>query len=395
MSEYQSIVQGKYLANCFLFDQNLTYSCKNQNECENDGRCVQDKFHCPSCYYGKRCQFTTSGFGLSLDGILSYHILPRISLLKQTPIVVFALIITTLLIFLGFVDGILSLMTFKNEAVREVGCGWDLLGSSIMTLVTMILFGLKYFILVYAQMRSIENRTFLMIQCYSIDFLLRTSLWMDQWLNAFVAIERAITAIKGTSFNKKMSKKTAKFVMVILFLIIVGSSIEDPFYRHLIDEDTDYEQMKRTWRVITYPYGLTIYNTAVDSLHFFGPFISNLGSSIVLIVVKSRQQIHLHTERRFDQVFRKQILEYKHLLIGPMVLAAFAVPRLILTFISKCMKSMNDSWIYLIGYFLSFIPSMLTFLIFIAPSKFYKSTEFSSDGLLMKYFSHFNVYFAL
>ncbi len=36
------------------------------------------------------------------------------------------------------------------------------------------------------------------------------------------------------------------------------------------------------------------------------------------------------------------------------------------------MTSIRDSWLFLIGYFLSFIPSMLIFMVFIFPSKLYK-----------------------
>jgi hypothetical protein len=36
------------------------------------------------------------------------------------------------------------------------------------------------------------------------------------------------------------------------------------------------------------------------------------------------------------------------------------------------MKSVNDSWLFLFGYFISFIPPILTFVIFILPSKLYK-----------------------
>jgi hypothetical protein len=36
------------------------------------------------------------------------------------------------------------------------------------------------------------------------------------------------------------------------------------------------------------------------------------------------------------------------------------------------MRSSREPWLYLCGYFLSFIPSMLTFIIYILPSKKYK-----------------------
>ena len=82
---------------------------------------------------------------------------------------------------------------------------------------------------------------------------------MDQWLNACVAIERAITIIKGTSFDKKKSKQTAKFVIIILLIIIIGTSIHDPIYRHLIDEENyDDDNVKRIWCIVTYPSSLQI-----------------------------------------------------------------------------------------------------------------------------------------
>jgi hypothetical protein len=36
------------------------------------------------------------------------------------------------------------------------------------------------------------------------------------------------------------------------------------------------------------------------------------------------------------------------------------------------MKSADDAWLYLIGYFISFIPSMINSIVFILPSEFYR-----------------------
>ncbi len=41
------------------------------------------------------------------------------------------------------------------------------------------MFGLKFFILLLAQMTMISNRLFLSIQCHSIDFLLRIVLYLN------------------------------------------------------------------------------------------------------------------------------------------------------------------------------------------------------------------------
>jgi hypothetical protein len=274
----------------------------------------------------------------------------------------------------GLLDSILSMMTFKNKVVREVGCGLYLLGSSITTLLTIIMFGLKFLILLLAQMTIITDRSFLLFQCHSIDFLLRVGLYMGQWLNACVATERAYTIIKGASFNRKQSKRTAKFVILLLVIVIVGTSIHDPISRGLIDEESnnDDDNVKRTWCIVNYGSVLQVYNSMINTIHFFGPSMINLISSIILITKKSRQQSKIHKQRAYKEILIEQLKENKHLLTAPIVLFVLALPSIILTFVSKCMKSSNDAWLFLVGYLISFVPPMLTFIVFILPSKFYK-----------------------
>ncbi|CAF5116512.1 unnamed protein product, partial [Rotaria sp. Silwood1] len=76
--------------------------------------------------------------------------------------------------------------------------------------------------------------------------------------------------------------------------------------------------------------------------------------------------------RTYYDLIRENFHQHKPLFIAPVLLVILALPRSIMTFVSKCMKSANESWLFLVGYFISFIPPMLTFVIFILPSKFYK-----------------------
>jgi hypothetical protein len=370
----------KRLANCFNFVHNMTFDCIGQSECENGAQCFQDHLTCPyrsmcmcpSCFYGARCQFSTSGFGLSLDAILGYHILPHISIIHQSSIVQFSLAFTIIFVVAGLINGIFCLITFKNKIVREVGCGLYLLSSSIIVLLTIMMFGLKFFILLLAQMTIISNRSFLSFQCHSIDFILRVCLSMDQWLSACVAVERAITAIKGLGFVKKKSRQAAKLVIVILLIVIVGTCIHDPIYRRLINEENEDDDQKRIWCIVTYPSSLQIYNYIIHIVHFFGPFMINLISPVILIIKTSHHQSNVHQERTYKEILHGQFREHRHLLTAPIVLVILALPRLIITFVSKCMNSTGDAWLFLVGYFISFIPSMLTFIVFISPSKFYR-----------------------
>ncbi|CAF4831993.1 unnamed protein product [Rotaria sp. Silwood1] len=71
------------VANCFEFDHHMKSDCLGRSGCENGAQCFQDSSTCaqtsicvcPACFYGVRCQFSTSGFGLSLDTILAHDII--------------------------------------------------------------------------------------------------------------------------------------------------------------------------------------------------------------------------------------------------------------------------------------------------------------------------------
>ena len=238
------------VANCFEFNHKMTFNCFGQSVCQNDAHCFQDSpicprrsmCVCPACYYGTRCQFTTSFFSLSLDAILGYHIEPSVGLIKQPLMVQISVVLTIIFIFIGLLNGTLALITFKSKSTRSVGCGYYLLCASITTLVITAMFGLKFFILLLAQMQVIGNRSFLSFQCHSVDFILLCALNMEQWLNAFVAVERTITIVKGARFDKKKSKRMAKLVMCILLLNIIVTGLDDPIHRRLIDKESEDER---------------------------------------------------------------------------------------------------------------------------------------------------------
>ena len=387
------------VANCFEFDHEMKYDCQGQNECEYNAACLQDDPKCPtksmcicpSCYYGSRCQFSTSSFGLSLDAILGYHILPEVALTQQSSIIQFSLLVTIIFFIIGLINGILCILTFKNHVVLEVGCGLYLLCSSITTLLTMIMFTWKFFVLLLTQMTIFSNQTFLLSQCYTIDVLLRIFILLDQWLNTCVAIERTITVIKGINFNKKASLKSAKIAIVILCLMITATSIHDPFYRNLITEqDENYPDIKRKWCIVRYSSNLQYYNSIIQSIHFIGSFVVNILSAIIVIVKKSRQEQILHPQQDFRKIVKDQIEKHRSILTSPLILVILALPRLIIIFVSKCMQSTNNSWLYLIGYFISFLPVMLTFIIFVVPSTFYRAQCQISIDKIRTFFPRFH-----
>ncbi|CAF4340835.1 unnamed protein product, partial [Adineta steineri] len=225
----------------------------------------------------------------------------------------------------------------------------------------------KFLILIIAQTTYVTNILFLQIQCRSIDYLIRVGLNLDQWLNACVAIERAMTVIKGVSFNKKKSVKIAKYVIVILIIVIISSNIVDPIYRRLVIIDNNDE--KRIWCVLHYSSIIQKFNITMNILHFCLPFIINLISASIIIINSARLKSSLQKKKSYKEHLNEQFQQHRHLLISSFLLFILGIPRLVILFSRGCMKTNADSWWFLMGYFISFFPPMLNFIIFVMPSE--------------------------
>ncbi|CAF4453480.1 unnamed protein product, partial [Adineta steineri] len=131
----------------------MSYNCQGHSYCGDNGRCFQDNITCPStsacicdkCYYGSKCQLNSIGFSTSLDVIFGYHIKPFISFTKQSSAVKITASITILMLIFSLINGLLSALTFKSESLLKVGCGIYLLTNSIISILTITIFTIKYF----------------------------------------------------------------------------------------------------------------------------------------------------------------------------------------------------------------------------------------------------------
>ncbi|CAF2850740.1 unnamed protein product [Rotaria sp. Silwood2] len=366
-------------SNCFFFNHTMNYDCQGRHYCENDGQCFQNNETCPTkltcvcpnCYYGTKCQFSTKGFLFSLDPILSYHVKPNVSLIQQPLIIKISIVISTIMLILGLISGILSIIVFCRVKPRQVGSGYYLLISSITSICMIIILTIKFWQLILSQMSLINNRSLLMFNCMSMDFLLKVLLASSEWLNACVAIERMISVTKGTRFNKQRSKQLAKSVIFSVFFFSIITQIHDPIHRQLIDDIDDDEQ--RIWCFVEYSYSVRIYNSFITLFHFLVPFSINFITALVIIKKIARRRSNIYPEQSYHDHFQRQMHHHQHLLFAPCMLILLGLPRLIVSFSKSCMKSAREPWFYLIGYFVSFIPSMLTFIVFVLPSKNYKS----------------------
>ena len=112
---------------------------------------------------------------------------------------------------------------------------------------------------------------------------------------------------------------------------------------------------KRTWCFASYISVISIWDSATTIFHIIVPFVMNFASAIIIIKTCTRQRAVIKKQEKYQNILIEQLKQHKVLLIGPTVLAILAVPRFIIALTSGCMKSAHDSWLFLVGYFISLI----------------------------------------
>jgi hypothetical protein len=232
-------------------------------------------------------------------------------------------------------------------------------------------------------MSLITNRSFLSSNCKSMEYLLKVLVNISGWLYACVSAERAIVAIKDTKFNKIKNKQVTKWIIILICIFIITTHIQDPIYRDLIDD----EEEKRTWCIVQLTPSVHLFNSIISILHFFLPFLLNILSAFTIIISVARRRSTAQKQQSHKEHLRKQFRELKHLLISPCVLILLALPQMIISFMSGCMKSPRNPWVYLIGNFMSYLPSMFTFIIFVIPSDTYRN-EFTDTVKRINQYIH-------
>jgi hypothetical protein len=235
-----------------------------------------------------------------------------------------------------------------------------------------------------SQMNWIINRNYLLLNCILIDFLIKSLLSIIDWLYVCVSIERVIAVIQDVNFHKAKAKRVAKWIIIGICLFTVLTYLHDPIHRRLIDDEDEH----RTWCIIQYSTSLKAYNAVILILHFILPFIINIISALIIVISIARRKSITQNQLTYRQQLRKQFYTLKHLLISPFILIVLSLPQLIISFSSGCMKSPRDPWLYLFGYFTSFISPMAIFFIFVLPSDVYKKEFTNTIQHIRQYFSH-------
>ncbi|CAF3936588.1 unnamed protein product [Adineta steineri] len=156
-----------------------------------------------SCVIGDQCHFYIKGIGLTLDDILRDELQSNTVLNNQSFSIQISAGITIIMFIAGLINSVLSFITFQHKDSQKVGCGMYLLTSSITSLLTISMLIIKFWFVVLTYINVSTNLSVLRGGCASIEPILKLFLYLDGWLNACVAVERAVLIFKGVKFNKK------------------------------------------------------------------------------------------------------------------------------------------------------------------------------------------------
>ncbi len=288
----------------------------------------------------------------------------------------------------GVINSLLSWLTFHNEELRKVGCVIYLLASSVTSFLTISMFTVKFWFVVLTQMNPSISLSVLRGGCMFIEPILKLFIYLDTWLNACVAVERAASVFKGVSFDKAKSKRIAWWIIIIVPFCIMGSIIHEPLYRKLYNndrfknnttanmtqEDMTQEKVEEDYAFCLAHYSPTVqkYNTAILFVHIVIPFTANLFSALFIIFKAARQRSTARTEQSYRKHVYNQVKSHKQLVISPLILLILSSPRLIIALLSECVDISRNLWLFLCAYFISFTPPMFIFIIFVLPSDMYR-----------------------
>ena len=338
--------------------------------------------HIDGCY--------VKAISLTLDDILRDELRVNTTLSNQSFSIKISVALTMMIFVAGVVDSVLSLITFQSKDCQQVGCGMYLLASSITSFLTISMSTVKFWFVVVTRINVSTSLSVLRGGCASIEVILKVLLYLDGWLNACVAIERAMLVFKGVNFDKKKSRQFAGPIIVFLPFCIIGTLSHELIYRRLFvyqaqPHENDEEM---TWRYVScvtlYPAALRDYNTVILVVHLVAPLVANFVSALFIIVGGARQRSVARTDLSFSEHVREQFKEHKQLIISPIILLILSIPRLVILLLPGCMqaKSAEYFWLYLSVYFISVIPSILIFLVFVVPSEVYmKAFKQSLNGV--------------
>ncbi|CAF0816639.1 unnamed protein product [Adineta ricciae] len=411
---------------CFEYDHSLDrcFNCLSGGKCIQGNRLKADDYLCIClpCHSGKSCQFSSKSFSFTLDQLFSADLLSRNRFVRYASI--YLLTIGSSIIFLiGFINNIFAFVTFRRPKCRRYGSGQYLLFMSIINQISLGVLALRLIHLTVNMLTQYFHPTFNNVCCSLLNYLLKSSSRLTYWLVALIAIERVYTTV---FLNKQWLKKpyiARRLIILTTSGILVTSAYELPF----VTSHSGFNDAKSSICILAFPNhdsGWVYIHQGVTIINALVPFVINLCSMITIMYVVIQKKMlvsqgNIYSVRDENRImssviqkdvsgsgggdrsqsrlelFREVLYENKELIIGPAVTLVpqlFSLPLFItsLTLACQTIETSSIRYLIIISYFITFIPQLISFFLYVSPSSLYShewhATDLSKRLTMLRYF---------
>jgi hypothetical protein len=287
----------------------------------------------------------------------------------------FYISITILMFLFGLFNNLSSFLTFIRPKSRQSRVGIYLLIVSLINQCSLLVMLLKIIHIILGSNGTLfYYETLNLYSCKIISYLLSVVTRITNWLASLVTIERLCTVLFPTSITFKKTRIALALTLIVI-LFVSGMHIHEAMY-YMTIADPSYTSINSTLCVISYvQHWISIYSRVNVLIHYFLPFTIQVVSITILIIqiARSRARVNRNRQKTFIGLLKKQFKEHKEHYVAPIIIVFSSLPQIILSFSYACTEP-KQSWqryMLLATYFLSYLPQILGFILYVLPSTIY------------------------
>jgi hypothetical protein len=332
------------------------------------------------------CEFSNELMSFTLDSLTVKDLQANAKLSTGVYILI------AILIFLfGLFNNLNSFLTFIRPKSRQSGVGNCLLIISIFNQCSLLLLLFKFIHIIFGSNGTLfYYESMNLYSCKIISYLLSVFTRINYWLQSLVTIERLYMVLFPISVKFRKSQR-AFGLSTFVILVVSGMHMHEAMhYTTIVDQS--YTSVNITLCVTSYVQQLvSVYNRINVLIHYFVPFAIQVMSITILIIqiARSRARTNRNTQETFIDQFKKQFKTHKEHYVTPIIIVLSSLPQIILSFSYACTepKQAWQRYLLLTTYFLSYLPQILGFILYVLPSTIY-TTEFHQTIIGKKLLRH-------
>jgi hypothetical protein len=277
----------------------------------------------------------------------------------------------SLMLAVGFVSNILCLLTLRQPTIESSTTTRYIQLAAITSQLTLfaVFFQTAYVIL--NRFDFLGHTRFNTLLCHTCSYALHCFAYTNKWLIGVLSIYRAHNTRQIRTMVINHRRQNRIMILGILVIIFSLNAVEIGFHHLVIDPRNSQHQL-----VCIVEYTEPIWQTIETISRFCNhliPFLLNIYATSIIIVTVARSKAKLYKSKCRMEVW-KQIKNRYEQLICPMAMIVCSTPHLLVGFFVHChdLDKVIQRKLIVIVYLISFFPEMLTFCLFILPSKKFK-----------------------